>query len=115
MCSCETAYETSCVRRNRAWHLYHEWYNNVTTPMTTPRVDFKMFFKDYPDVLKEIRAGKQIKIILYSRLRRETHRRRRAMNTLTQHCRFNAFGTMFYARTRVSPTFMFHKIVDFLG
>jgi len=115
MCSCEMNYQSSCVRRYRAWHLYHKWYDNATTPINTKTVNFKLFFKNYPDVLKEIRAGKQIKIILYSRLRKETRNRRRSLKIMTQHCRFNAFGTVFYDQTRVSPTFMLRKIVEFLG
>ena len=117
MCSCETDYNVSCVRRDRAWHLYHSWYNHSTTPIqiTNAPINVKLFFKDYPDVLKKMRDGKQIKIILYSKLRKETQKRRRSLKTWTQHCRFNAFGSVFYTQTKVSPTFMLRKIVEYLG
>lgn len=117
MCSCETNYKNACVRQHNVWQLYHQWYDRATSP--TMRRDtktyFQLFFKDYPDILKGIREGKHIKVMLYSKLREETQLRLCSSKRMEWHRRFNLIGSAFYKKTKVSPTFLFRKVTEYLG
>ena len=117
MCSCETDYRIACVRRTTLWLLYHNWYDRATA--TGVRMDRKtaieVVFKQYPSILRGIHEGKQIKVLLYSKLRADTHIRLRCLKRFEWHRRFNSLGNVFYEQTRVSPMFLFRKISEYLG
>lgn len=117
MCSCEINYKLACDRRDAVWMLYHSWYNRATTPSTRrdTKTDLQLFFNDYPDILRGISEGKQIKVLLYSKLRAETRRRLVCFKRVEWHHRFNSFGDVFYAQTRVSPTFLFRRVSEYVG
>jgi len=117
MCSCEINYNLACVRRDAVWMLYHRWYNRATTPSTRrdTKTDLQLFFNDYPDILRGINEGKQIKVLLYSKLRAETRRRLVCFKRVEWHHRFNSFGDVFYVQTRVSPTFLFRRVSEYVG
>lgn len=117
MCDCETDYRIACARRNRTWQLYHQWYNRKTAPGL--RMDLKtathVVFEFYPDILRGIQEGKQIKVLLYSKLREESHLRLRCLKRFEWHRCFNTLGIAFYKQTNVSPTFLFHRVSEYLG
>jgi len=117
MCSCEINYNNACFRRNEVWRLYHRWFNRARTPSTRRdhKTDFKLFFNKYPVILRGIDEGKQIKVLLYSKLRDESRRRRDCFKRTEWHRRFNSFGNRFYAQTKVSPTFLFRRVSEYLG
>jgi len=117
MCSCEINYKIACVRRDALWRLYHQWYNRATLSPTRrdPKTDLKLFFKDYPDIFQRIDEGKQIKVLLYSKLRDSSRRRLVCFKRTEWHRRFNSLGNIFYAQTKVSPTFLFHRVSEYLG
>lgn len=117
MCLCETNYKNACVRRDALWRLYHKWFYRVTFSPTRrdPKTDLKLFFNNYPDILKGIDAGKQIKVLLYSKLRDSSRRRLVCFKRMEWHRRFNSLGNIFYAQTKVSPTFLFHRVSEYLG
>ena len=72
-------------------------------------------FKGHPDILKGIGEGLNIKILLYSKLRKATRVKMLAHRNYTQHRRYNAFSTVFYGITKVSPTFTRDLIFACLG
>jgi len=113
MCSCEKSYTTAVACRKEAWWLYNVWFSVATT--TKAKVDCKTMFRAHPEVLKGIREGKDIKILLYSKVRKATRTKMLAWRKYTQHERFNAFGRIFYAETSISPTFTRDLIFDCLG
>jgi len=79
------------------------------------KTNLQLFFNDYPDILRGINEGKQIKVLLYSKLRAETRRRLICFKRTEWHSRFNSFGDVFYAQTKVSPMFLFHRVSEYLG
>jgi len=117
MCDCETKYRIACVRRNRIWQLYHQWYNRKTSPglRMDQKTVIQVVFKQYPSILRGIDEGKQIKVLLYSKLREESHLRLRCLKRFEWHRRFNTLGNVFYKQTNVSPTFLFYRVSEYLG
>lgn len=114
MCSCETNYELACARRKQLWGLYHQWYDHATARLKR-KMDLKLIFKDYPDILKGLVEGKQIKVLLYAKLREESRLRLECSQRIEWHRRFNSFGNVFYVKTKVSPTFLFSRVSEYLG
>ena len=109
MCSCEHSYQTACGMRNEAWWLYNVWYNDRSA-----KIDYKAMFRAHPDMLKGISEGRDIKILLYSKLRKATRAKMLAWRRYTQHGRYNAFAAVFYGITTVSPSFTRDIIFDCL-
>ena len=113
MCSCEDSYNTAVARRDDAWWLYTAWFNVATANNGKPYS--KTMFRAYPELLEGIRENKDIKILLYSKLRKATRTKMLAWRKYTRHGRYNAFASIFYAKTRVSPTFARDLIFACLG
>jgi hypothetical protein len=113
MCSCEDSYTTARARRAEAWSLYTAWFNVATA--NNVKTDYKTMFRAYPELLEAIRENKDIKVFLYARLRKATRAKMLAWRKCTGHGRYNAFASIFYAKTRVSPTFSRDFILECLG
>jgi len=113
MCSCIYDYNIACCRRRDAWVLYNTWYNRVTIPRC--KTEFKLMFHEYPEILQGISDGRDIKILLYAKLRQTTRQRLYAWRKKQQHQRFNTLGDIFYAKTNVSMAFACRMISEYLG
>ena len=114
MCSCKTNYEIARARRERVWRLYHQWYEHATARKGR-KMDLKLVFIDYPDILQGLAGGKKIKMLLYAKLRAESRRLLECSQRIEWHRRFNSFGNVFYVKTKVSPTFLFCRVSEYLG